>query len=80
MKRVGELFEVVVFTASVSKVRLCLLTDLWAFTNLVSMVILCWINWTFTMSSIIGYSETVATTTKGTMSRLVDRPLLLPAL
>ena len=35
------------------------------------MVILFWTSWTFTMLSITGYSETVAITTRETMSRFV---------
>ena len=74
MKRVGELYEVVVFTASVSKVSLTIHWHCigWIGANQVSsMVILCWINWTFIMLSTTGCSGTVATITKGTMSRSV---------
>lgn len=68
MKRVGELYEVVVFTASVSKVSLCCIADQNDI-NPLSMVILCWTNWTFMVSSTTGCSGIVATTTKGTTSR-----------
>jgi RNA polymerase II subunit A small phosphatase-like protein len=66
MKRVGELYEVVVFTASVSKVvsHLCSLKIVWANQKAISTVIHCSINWTFTMSSIIDYSGKVVSTTK----------------
>ena len=68
MKRVGELYEVVVFTASVSKVssgsmnRSLLLT-------LPSMVIHYSTSWIFTRSCIIACSVRAATTIKATMSR-----------
>jgi len=65
MKRVGELYEVVVFTASVSKVGL--FTVILIFANNYSMVTLFWINWTFTVSSIIACSEKAVTTTKEIM-------------
>jgi hypothetical protein len=68
MKRVGELYEVVVFTASVSKVRLSSAV-LKPIITIYSMVILCWTNWIFTMWFTTAYSERVATTTKEIMSR-----------
>ncbi|KAL4822031.1 hypothetical protein BDW67DRAFT_6664 [Aspergillus spinulosporus] len=68
MKRVGELYEVVVFTASVSKVGLCTADQ--SDINLLSMVILYWTSWTFMVSSTTGCSEIVATTTKATTSRI----------
>jgi RNA polymerase II subunit A small phosphatase-like protein len=76
MKRVGELYEVVVFTASVSKVipRLvaaCLTTGLLTHSN--SMATLCWINLTFTKSSTTACSERAATTTRAIMSRISRR-------
>lgn len=70
MKRVGELYEVVIFTASVAKVRLLWCTCCIAADG-ASMGIPCWTSWTFTMPSTIGYSETVVSTIKETMSRLV---------
>ena len=45
MKRVGELYEVVVFTASVSKVREITLLDNISANPDVSTVIPCWISW-----------------------------------
>ena len=77
MKRVGELYEVVVFTASVSKVRLhevdlCVLRLTWT-----SMGILYWINWIFIMSSIIVYFERVATITKAIMSRIFHKSAVI---
>lgn len=71
MKRVGELYEVVVFTASVSKVsRLSRLfgPDCPSLTcHAYSMVTRCLINLTFTMLFTTGYSERAATITKATM-------------
>lgn len=70
MKRVGELYEVVVFTASVSKVGDSR-DDVGALvlTPITSTEILCSTNWTFTMSCIIACFGKVATTTKATTSR-----------
>jgi hypothetical protein len=72
MKRVGELYEVVVFTASVSKVCckplfspcIDLETDLNCSTE-----IHFWTSWTFTAWYTTDCSARVATTTKATMSR-----------
>lgn len=67
MKRVGELYEVVVFTASVSKV--CLPAKVYPVCSADgkhSTATLCWINWTFMASSTTGYSERAATTTVAT--------------
>lgn len=73
MKRVGELYEVVVFTASVSKVRISrddvgglVLTPITSTETLYST------NWIFTMSCIIACFGKVATTTKATTSRFVN--------
>lgn len=74
MKRVGELYEVVVFTASVSKVRRPVLMSAnitIADSSICSTVTLCSTNWIFIMLSIIAYSERAVTTTRGTTSRLV---------
>lgn len=78
MKRVGELYEVVVFTASVSKVSL-IITLVWsclplADSSCYSMVTRCLTNLTFTTWFTIGYSERAATITKATMSRSVLQP------
>ena len=72
MKRVGELYEVVVFTASVSKVCYRLL-----FSPLVTLEtdfnhsteIHFWTSWTFTAWYTTDCSVRVATTIKATMSR-----------
>lgn len=77
MKRVGELYEVVVFTASVSKVGFP--PPLFSFiilegclTCVCSMVIRCLISSIFTMSSTTGFSGRVVLTTKATMLRYVN--------
>ena len=78
MKRVGELYEVVVFTASVSKV-MKLLQNNWIASRLThaSTAIRCLTNWTSTRSFTIGYSVKVATTIKATTSRFVSIDLLV---
>jgi hypothetical protein len=72
MKRVGELYEVVVFTASVSKVSVPLLM-LNARLIPISMATLFSTNWTFTALCTIGFSVRVATTTRATTSRYDHR-------
>ena len=68
MKRVGELYEVVVFTASVSKViKPASVAPAQAHDG--STEIRCWINSTYTASCTTGSSARAATTTKETMSR-----------
>jgi len=69
MKRVGELYEVVVFTASVSKVSVY---DVVVVTNILisySMAILYWINSISIMLFIIAFSVRVVTTIRETMSK-----------
>lgn len=75
MKRVGELYEVVVFTASVSKVceKFVSLKQKQAADSSHSTVILSSTNWTFTRSSTIAFSARVATTTRATTSRICPR-------
>jgi hypothetical protein len=74
MKRVGELYEVVVFTASVSKVSPVALL-LWLRVRIAdspilsSMGIRSWTSWTSTMSSTTGFLERAATIIKATMSK-----------
>lgn len=76
MKRVGELYEVVVFTASVSKVGFPLSSSFIILegylTCVCSMVIHCLISSIFTMSSTTGFSGRVVLTTKATTSRYVN--------
>ena len=81
MKRVGELYEVVVFTASVSKVSY---TDA-SYRNIVirttiSTGILFWTNLISIMWYSIGYSAKAAITTKGIMSKFVQIVLNVPTL
>jgi hypothetical protein len=68
MKRVGELYEVVVFTASVSKVKFAMYITLRMLT-MHSTEIHCLTNWTSTGSFTTGYFERAATITKEIMSR-----------
>ena len=79
MKRVGELYEVVVFTASVSKVIIDCSQINWIASRLThaSTVIRCLTNWISTRSSIIDYSVKVATTIKATTSRFVSIGLFI---
>lgn len=70
MKRVGELYEVVVFTASVSKVSQIVLPHQRTANVSCSMVILCWISSTFITWFITDSSEKVVTTIKATTSRI----------
>lgn len=73
MKRVGELYEVVVFTASVSKVSHISLNSRNILTRTtISTAILCWTNLISIMSCIIDYSAKAATITRETMSRFVQ--------
>lgn len=68
MKRVGELYEVVVFTASVSKVCAPLAFSILRITDMHnSMVTRFWTNWTYTVSSTTGCSERAAITMAVTM-------------
>ena len=80
MKRVGELYEVVVFTASVAKVcfkpksnffRVCVFV-MKRLTFIISTAIPSWTSLISTTLSITGFSEIAATTTKATTSRFVD--------
>jgi RNA polymerase II subunit A small phosphatase-like protein len=75
MKRVGELYEVVVFTASVSKVRGSIpsLRAQRKLTVCYSMAIHYWTSLTFTMSCITASSERAATTIKATTSKICLR-------
>lgn len=74
MKRVGELYEVVVFTASVSKVRVewfspsmeCRFLNRIGLTVPDSTATLYWISWTFTKWSTTDCFERAATTIKAT--------------
>lgn len=71
MKRVGELYEVVVFTASVSKV--CFDQSEWSdnfLTLRYSTAIRCWINSTSMALYTIVFSGRVATITVAIMSRI----------
>lgn len=71
MKRVGELYEVVVFTASVSKVSLIRSSAMARLVLMIcSMETLCWTSSTSTKLSTTDSSERAATTTKATMSRI----------
>lgn len=75
MKRVGELYEVVVFTASVSKVGFPLSSFIILegyLTCVCSMVIHCLISSIFTMSSTTGFSGRVVLTTKATTLKYVN--------
>lgn len=71
LKKMGEIYEVVVFTASLSKVwdlqsryiREHLLTVIY------SMLTLCWTNWIFTVWWHIDCFARAATTTEETMSK-----------
>ena len=73
MKRVGELYEVVVFTASVSKVFIHLHPIHWIASRLThaSTAIHCLTNWTSTRSFTIGFSVRAATIIKAITSRFV---------
>lgn len=73
MKRVGELYEVVVFTASVSKVFDLLLIH-WLASRLThaSTAIHFLTNWISTRSFTIGYSVRAVITIKATTSRFVS--------
>jgi len=64
MKKMGELYEVVVFTASVSKV------GLHAASSDISMANPCWTCWTYTTSSPIDCSASHATTISVTTSKI----------
>lgn len=78
MKRVGELYEVVVFTASVSKVSPDMDPVFWSCVSnlfltvglLHSMVTRCWTNSTSTRWCTTDYSAKAATTTRATTSRI----------
>jgi hypothetical protein len=67
MKRVGELYEVVVFTASVSKASLSTTSQMFISLTFRSTAIPCLINSISTESSTTGCSVRAATTTKATM-------------
>lgn len=71
MRRVGELYEVVVFTASVSKVGYILSSqrDLWLRSS--STVTRFLTSWISTVPCTTGYSVRAATITRATMSRQV---------
>lgn len=69
MKRVGELYEVVVFTASVSKVSYDRDDLIRKILTVSSTAILCWTNSTSTRWCITGYSEKAAITIKAITSR-----------
>jgi hypothetical protein len=65
MKRVGELYEVVVFTASVSKVSQHRYSSSKS-ANPSSTATRFWISWTSTVSYIIGFSVRAVTITRVT--------------
>lgn len=73
MKRVGELYEVVVFTASVSKVCTNIFTATQSTLTMYSMATLCWISSTSTRLFTTDCSAKAATTTKETTSRIFHR-------
>lgn len=75
MKRVGELYEVVVFTASVSKVCRVAHRFYLAYTDFDdnSTATLSWTSWISMVLFTIGYSEKAATTMVVTMSRICPR-------
>jgi RNA polymerase II subunit A small phosphatase-like protein len=79
MKRVGELYEVVVFTASVSKVCSTLFPAS-AKANKHSTVTLCSISSTSTVLCTTGSSVKVVTTTKETTSRYATYVYVLPSM
>jgi hypothetical protein len=79
MKRVGELYEVVVFTASVSKVGSTLFPAS-AKANKHSTVTLCSISSTSTVLCTTGSSVKVVTTTKETTSRYATYVYVLPSM
>lgn len=73
MKRVGELYEVVVFTASVSKVNhISLSGGIILIRTTLSTAILFWTNLISIMWCIIDYSAKAATIIRETMSRFVQ--------
>lgn len=67
MKRVGELYEVVVFTASVSKVCPDHITFINSYANKRSTAIRSWTSLISTVLSITGFSAKAVTTTRVTM-------------
>jgi hypothetical protein len=69
----GELFEIVVFTASLSKVSHSYFFPIYAaaYRPLYSMRTLYWTSLTFTRWSLTGYSVKAATIIRATTSRLV---------
>lgn len=73
MKRVGELYEVVVFTASVSKVRYIVSQCHGPKLTFCSMATLFWTNLISTRSFTTDFSARAATTTKETTSRIFPR-------
>lgn len=73
MKRVGELYEVVVFTASVSKVRYVFSQRHGPKLTFCSMATLFWTNLISTRSFTTDFSARAATTTKETTSRIFPR-------
>lgn len=75
LKKMGELFEIVVFTASLSKVRHTIPLPIHAvvYTPLHSTQTQCWTSSMFTRWFPTGCSVRAATTIKATMSRLVHR-------
>lgn len=66
LKKMGEIYEVVVFTASLSKVSF-LSSNFTQRLTFFSTLIQCWTNWTFIAWSSIAYLGRVATTTEATM-------------
>jgi hypothetical protein len=67
LKKMGELYEIVVFTASLSKVcGMTIQVDLNS-SQCYSTLIQFWISLTFIASCRTDFSEKVVTTTKGTM-------------
>jgi hypothetical protein len=73
MKRVGELYEVVVFTASVSKVRKSSSVVHKSKLTSCSMATHYWTSLTYIMSSTIAFSERAVIITKATTSKTCPR-------